>query len=61
MNGLHDWLMAVGGIFFIVIPIPMSIITWLYVNKTPRKQRLIELGYGTNNDWYRLRPYNAVN
>ena len=38
---------------FMIIPIPMMIVTWLYVNKTPRKKRLIELGFGTNNAWYR--------
>ena len=53
MNNLHDWFMLFGGLFFVIIPIPMMIVTWLYVNKTPRKQRLIELGYGTDNAWYR--------
>lgn len=43
-----------------IIPIPMFIVTWLYVNKTPRKQRLIELGYGTNNDWYRGKRIDFV-
>ena len=45
---------------FMIIPIPMMIVTWLYVNKTPRKQRLIELGYGTNNDWYRGKRIDFV-
>ena len=38
----------------------MMVVTWLYVNKTPRKQRLIELGYGTNNDWYRGKKIDFV-
>ena len=47
------WLDFMAFISFLVIPVPMMIVTWLYVNKTPRKQRLIELGYGTDNAWYR--------
>ena len=47
------WLVIIGMFCAGVIPLLMFIGTWLYVNKTPRKQRLIELGYGTNNDWYR--------
>ena len=43
-----------------IIPIPMFIATWLYVNKTSRKQRLIELGYGTNNDWHRGKRIDFV-
>ena len=43
-----------------IIPIPMFIATWLYVNKTHRKQRLIELGYGTNNEWYRGKRIDFV-
>ena len=38
----------------------MFIVTWIYVNKTPRKQRLIELGYGTNNDWHRGKRIDFV-
>ena len=45
---------------FMLIPLPMMVVTWLYVNKTPRKQRLIELGYGTNNDWYRGKKIDIV-
>ena len=45
---------------FMLIPPPMMAVTWLYVNKTPRKQRLIELGYGTNNDWYRGKRIGFV-
>ena len=45
---------------FMIIPIPMMIVTWLYVNKTPRKQRLIELGYGTDNEWYRGKKIDFV-
>ena len=45
---------------FMLIPLPMMIVTWLYVNKTPRRKRLIELGYGINNDWYRGKRIDFV-
>ena len=45
---------------FMLIPPPMMVVTWLYVNKTSRKQRLIELGYGTNNDWHRGKRIDFV-
>ena len=54
------WTGLIGGICFMLIPPPMMVVTWLYVNKTPRKQRLIELGYGTNNDWYRGKRIDFV-
>ena len=60
MNEPYDWLMLIGGVCFMLIPLPMMVVTWLYVNKTPRKQRLIELGYGTNNDWYRGKKIDFV-
>ena len=47
------WAGLIGGICFMLIPLPMMVVTWLYVNKTPRRKRLIELGFGTNNAWYR--------
>ena len=54
------WAGLIGGVCFMLIPLPMMVVTWLYVNKTPRKQRLIELGYGTNNDWYRGKKIDFV-
>ena len=60
MNEPYDWLMLIGGVCFMLIPLPMMVVTWLYVNKTPHKQRLIELGYGTNNDWYRGKKIDIV-
>ena len=54
------WAGLIGGVCFMLIPLPMMVVTWLYVNKTPRKQRLIELGYGTNNDWYRGKKIDIV-
>ena len=54
------WLDFIAFLCFMVIPPPMFIVTWLYVNKTPHKQRLIELGYGTNNDWYRGKRIDFV-
>ena len=60
MNNIYDTLMFIGLICLLLIPPPMFIVTWIYVNKTPRKQRLIELGYGTNNDWHRGKRIDFV-
>ena len=60
MNEPYDWLMLIGGVCFMLIPLLMMVVTWLYVNKTSRKQRLIELGYGIKNDWYRGKKIDIV-
>ena len=60
MNHLYDWLILIGGICFLFAPWPMMIVTWQYINKTPRRQRLIELGYGVNNDWYRGKKVDFI-
>jgi hypothetical protein len=60
MKELGFPLVATAMLFGGFIPILMMIVTWLYVNKTPRKQRLIELGYGTDNKWYRGKKIDFV-
>ena len=60
MNALGLPLVITAMICGGLIPLLMMVVTWLYVNKTPRKQRLIELGYGTNNDWYRGKKIDIV-
>ena len=60
MNALGLPLVITAMICGGLIPLLMMVVTWLYVNKTPRKQRLIELGYGTNNDWYRGKKIDFV-
>ena len=60
MNALGLPLVITAMICGGLIPLLMMVVTWLYVNKTPRKRRLIELGYGTNNDWYRGKKIDFV-
>ena len=51
MNGLHDWLMAVGGIFFIVFPILMGLVDMIFLNKKRHKMRIASLLFGPNHEW----------
>jgi hypothetical protein len=48
----------VFSIFFItVVSLPLGVmmmfVTTIYINRSKKRRRLIELGFGRNNEWYR--------
>jgi hypothetical protein len=59
-DSLMDWLVFLGGICFMVVPLFMLIVAYFYVNHTKRKVRLVELGYGLNNKWARGKRIDIV-
>jgi hypothetical protein len=59
-DSLMDWLVFLGGICFMVVPLSMLIVAYFYVNHTKRKVRLVELGYGLNNKWARGKRIDIV-
>ncbi len=57
---MNNFLIWSAVICFMIAPWPMLIVAYLYVNNPKHKIRLVELGYGLNNDWAKGKRIDFV-